>query len=145
MFDQRSVREQLSGKVVKMERTMVKGITNQIDDLFPVYGSKTDYTPTGLKNLKNTCYMNSVLQCLVNTDELVHQLMALSPIVRAITNKPKTILEELRFLIMILRSGEFRSVSPVKFRKQLVELSQQYCGNQQQDAHELLHLLLVSK
>lgn len=43
-------------------------------DFSPVYGTYGDVGATGLKNLGNTCYMNSIIQCLVNLEPFCEYL-----------------------------------------------------------------------
>ena len=40
----------------------------------PVYGTYGDAGATGLKNLGNTCYMNSIIQCVLNLESFCEYL-----------------------------------------------------------------------
>lgn len=43
-------------------------------DFSPVHGSYGEKGATGLKNLGNTCYMNSIIQCLLNFENFCEYL-----------------------------------------------------------------------
>lgn len=45
-------------------------------DFSPVYGSYGEVGATGLKNLGNTCYMNSIIQCLLNLEAFCEYLIS---------------------------------------------------------------------
>ena len=110
-------------------------------NLQPVYGHKK-YNKTGLKNLKNTCYMNAILQCLINSENLTDLLMSPADEEKLLTKQPSRLTKELQYLIMVLRSGEFRSVSPMDFKNALGEVKPAYEENKQEDAHEALLVIL---
>ena len=84
----------------------------------------------GLSNLGNTCYFNSVVQCL-SYNFNVRQ----APVVGSCTRI---------FLSTLNRmwSGSGKSLSPADLLKVVKAASPQFRGGQQQDAHELLRCLL---
>ena len=52
--------------------------------------------------------------------------------------RPEEVAKELGFLIKVLWSGQYRSVSPVDFKAVIGRFATQFAGTKQQDAHEFL-------
>lgn len=92
--------------------------------------------------------MNSVLQCLVNTPPLARYFASglyEKDLNHGKTNtnlKPACLAREFAFLVMVLSSGSYRSVSPVDFKLALGSMSKRFLGYEQQDSHEVLLIVL---
>uniref|UniRef100_A0A336K4T9 ubiquitinyl hydrolase 1 n=1 Tax=Culicoides sonorensis TaxID=179676 RepID=A0A336K4T9_CULSO len=96
----------------------------------------------GLWNIGNTCFMNSVLQCLSNTKELTKGIKALVP-VRS-SGKDQRIFTEFQRLIKELWSPGNRSVNPSEFKMAFSSKHRMYSGSAQQDSQEFLRFFLDS-
>ncbi|NXN44031.1 UBP2 hydrolase, partial [Rhinoptilus africanus] len=100
---------------------------------------------TGLRNLGNTCFMNSILQCLSNTKELRDYCLQ-NQYLRDLNNNSRTrtaLMTEFAKLIQLLwTSSPNDSVSPSEFKTQIQRYAPRFVGYNQQDAQEFLRFLL---
>lgn len=111
----------------------------------------------GLKNLGNTCFMNSVLQSLSNIEKfcsiltslpsLEHQLNTNREAKSALTRLSADgiiVTEELKKVLRILRDGEDKSnaITPESLLHAIWKVVPRFRGYQQQDAHEFLRYML---
>ena len=110
-------------------------LRKKIHNLNGVYGgNKGDYLSTGLRNTGNYCYLIAVLQCIIKCDDLFKMLM--NGREGRLSHFSGSLTDELRFLAMVLRSGEYRYVTPNDFRLKVADKLNQFSGNRQHDAHE---------
>ncbi|XP_029923081.1 ubiquitin carboxyl-terminal hydrolase 2a isoform X2 [Myripristis murdjan] len=107
--------------------------------------SKSAQGLVGLRNLGNTCFMNSILQCLSNTHNLRDYCLHNSHR-RDLNNNSRTntaLMEEFAKLIQtIWSSSSSEAVSPSEFKTQIQRYAPRFVGYNQQDAQEFLRFLL---
>lgn len=110
----------------------------------------------GLKNLGNTCFMNSVLQSLSNIEEFCNVLTSLPSLehqlksskeariaIRRISDDGIIVTEELKKVLMALKESEEKTaISPESLFQAVWKVVPRFRGYQQQDAHEFLRYML---
>ena len=101
---------------------------------------------TGLKNLGNTCYMNSIIQCLSGTIPLARYFI--SGVFKQHLNRRNKIgtggvlTERFAELLRVMWSQSYNFVSPMTFREAIARFAPRFSGTDQQDSQEFLVFLL---
>jgi len=109
-------------------------------------GSSAAKGIVGLRNLGNTCFMNSVLQCFNQTpffhdyfleDKYVAEINKDNPL-----GNGGEVARNWAELMKAMWSGKYRVVVPIDFKKTIGQFAPRFMGFQQQDSQELLSFLL---
>ena len=124
--------------------TLLRGIQNHKGSNIPLVHNKVSQKMPGLKNLGNTCYMNSIMQCLNNATPFVKYLVedAYFRDLNPVSEFCGTIAKEVRTVFSTLKSGNCSPVSLQNLKTVVGNCYQAFQGSRQHDSHEFLMFLL---
>lgn len=94
---------------------------------------------SGLSNLGNTCYINSIIQCLIHTPNISKLLKS-----RDLDKRKKEASLVREFIKIINVYGKYAGIRPIGFRHEVGQLNKIFSTSQQQDSHEFLVYLIDS-
>ncbi|XP_029405230.2 ubiquitin carboxyl-terminal hydrolase Usp2 isoform X2 [Bactrocera dorsalis] len=117
-------------------------LSNNIDDASKSKDENAEGL-CGLRNIGNTCFMNSVIQCLSHTSELTKFLRTHNGI-RSTSSKDQQILQEFAKLIREMWTSNVHSVTPMDLKRAFSSKHRMYSDYNQQDAQEFLRFFLDS-
>lgn len=130
-------RSQLSLEGGKMPLSLYSRRVINPEKIFDFLNDNSSKGICGTKNIGNTCYLNSVLTCLINCQEIVYYFLNGDYKKDININEPK-IVEEFYKLIKQYWVEQTKVVIPEDFKDFMSEIFPQFKDFRQQDANEFL-------
>mmetsp|Transcript_6988 Transcript_6988/g.7996 ORF Transcript_6988/g.7996 Transcript_6988/m.7996 type:complete len:417 (-) Transcript_6988:114-1364(-) len=136
--------------IAKSKKRLKPSNSSPVNDKKDRTGSTTqldDFVGAGLDNLGNTCYMNSILQCLIHTCNLIEKLSLHK---KSLGYQPghnddgKCILCCLYNLAKCSQKLSGSHFEPKGIHSKIPDIAKKFLPGRQEDAHEFLRLLLDS-
>jgi hypothetical protein len=121
-------------------------IQGQNPMLLPSSPIQSSFGISGLRNLCNTCFMNSTIQCLSATIPLARYFLGGTYRRHIARSNPLSsngrVADEFAKLVQSMWSRDETVVVPSEFKHVMGELYPSFAGNEQQDSQEFLSFLL---
>ena len=96
----------------------------------------------GIKNIGNTCYLNSILQCLFHSKKLIIELINIKESIQQIDNGNIPLTKDFMNLIQLVWFNNTNEIVPNLFKSILGKLDSNYNSMEQMDSHECLVCIL---
>lgn len=125
---------QIHGKIVSS--VLEQKLVNKSDEKHCAVPIKSN-GHCGLRNLGNTCFMNSALQCLSNVQTLTDYFLIYD------INKKNTLVNEYKKFITHVWNKTQESFEPWSIKKYVSQIAPRFAGYSQQDAQEFMTFLLT--
>lgn len=99
---------------------------------------------TGMSNIANSCYQNSVMQCFSNTTPLRDFFLLESGIVQQFEDtEDRAAAEQVwKVMLAIWSENKYAHIKTIDMRNMVNAKYQSFNNNEHQDAHEFLALLM---
>ena len=130
-------------QIIEEKFNLSELLTMKLED---VLSKESNFGRVGLYNMGNTCYLNSALQCLSNTEDLTKYFI--KNIFRTEINNGSSlgskgyISNEYYKLINRMWNGHEKEFCPKEFRIKFCKRTQLFLNNEQQDSQEFLLAVL---